>query len=102
MQATVTILETNFVVEYEFTITTSGTMETSPSFGSGGEPAEAAEFDITVTEICVPKQHADVCLDLPDWLGDLIATHLCGRDDINDIVQQADRDRGSDDDHYEE
>lgn len=97
MKAIVTILETAFEVEYDFDITAGGSPESGPSFSSGGEPAEPAEFDIEVLGISVPKQPADVTLEMPDWLRDVIATHLCERADINDVVQQADRDRGADD-----
>ena len=95
---TVTILETNFEVDYDFTITASGSPETGPSYSSGGEPAEPAEFDIEVIGLRLPKQHADVHLDIPPWLNDMLCTHLAERDDVNDLVQRADQERGYDDD----
>lgn len=94
MIATVTILETNFEVEYDFEITSHGSLGCAPSLSYPGDPPEPCEFDITILGIEVPKQAADVILDLPKWLSDLIATHLYERDDINEIVQQADQDRG--------
>ena len=93
MRATVTILETNFEVEWTFKITASGSPETGPSYYSGGEPATGAEFELEVLSLHLPKQDAE--LELPKWLNDLIATDLYERDDINDIVQQADYERGS-------
>jgi hypothetical protein len=98
MKATVTILETNFDVEYDFDITASGCGESWSAYG--GDPAEPAEFDLTILSIAVPNQHADVTLELPTWLHDLIANHLYERDDINEIVQRADQERGMDDPDY--
>lgn len=91
MEATVTILETNFEVEFDFDITAHGC-----SSNGWDEPGWPAEFDIEVLSIAVPKQPSDVTLDMPSWLKGLIATHLCERDDINDMVQRADQERGSD------
>ena len=94
MKATVTLLDSvNLEVEYDFKITAHGCGESWSVYG--GDPAEAAEFDIEILGIEFPKQHADVHLDMPDWLRDLLTTHLLERDDINAIVQQADYERGS-------
>jgi len=100
MKTTVTILETNFDVECAFDITASGSLGCAPSLSYPGDPAEPCEFDIEILGIEVPKQHADVTLELPTWLSGLIANHLHERDDIHDIVQRADEDRdyGSDPD----
>lgn len=99
MQATVTILENNFEVEYDFTITAHGSNGTAPSLTYPGDPPEPAEFDIEIIEIRVPNQAADVQLDIPMWLKDLLTTYLLDRDDINEVVQQADRDRANDHDY---
>lgn len=92
MIATVTILETNFEVEYDYDITASGCGESWSAYG--GDPAEPAEFDLTILGIAAPNQAADVTLELPIWLSDLILNHLYERDDINEIVQKADQERG--------
>lgn len=92
MKATVNILESNFEVEYDFNITAHGSPESWTAYG--GDPAEPAEFDIEILGITFPKQDAD--LDLPNWLKDLLATHLLERDDINEIVQKADQEHSSD------
>lgn len=99
MKTIVTILETNFEVEWDFDITAHGNGGVAPSLSYPGDPPEPAEFDISILGIAVPNQHADVTLELPTWLSDLIATSLYERDDINEIVQRADQDRGSDDDY---
>lgn len=101
--ATVTILETNFDVEYEFDITTHGNGGTAPSMTYPGDPPEPAEFDIEVLSISLPSAVADVTLEMPIWLKDLITAHLYERADVNDVVQQADQDRASDHDYdYED
>lgn len=92
MKADITILETNFEVEYDFDITAHGCSSTG-----WDEPGWGAERDIEVLGIADPKQPSDVTLELPKWLKDLIETHLCERDDINTVVQQADQDGASDD-----
>ena len=101
MKASVEIAGQEMIVEYEFKITCHGSTESGPSYDSGGEPAEAAEFEITVYGIDFPKRDADVPEpELPDWLKDVLATHLSERDDINDIVQQADMEPPDFDDNY--
>ena len=90
MRTMIDLLGTTFEVDYDFEITASGSPETGPSYSSGGEPAEAAEFEITVTEIRAEGK----TIELPKWIEELIETHLSERDDINDIVQDADRERG--------
>ena len=98
MKATITILENELEVEFDFEITAHGSAGCAPSLSYAGDPPEAAESDIEVLGLEFPKQAADVHLDVPTWLKDLIATHLAERDDINEIVQNADQDRSSDDD----
>lgn len=92
MKSTVTILENNLEVEWDFTITAHGNGGCAPSLSYPGDPPEPAEFDIEILGLEFPKQHADVHLDIPQWLNDLLATHLYERDDVNAIVQQADQD----------
>ncbi len=95
MKATVTLFDAvNLEVEYDFKITAHGCPESWSSYG--GDPAEPAEFDIEILGIEFPKQHADVHLDLPEWLKDILTAHLLERDDINEIVQEADYERGGD------
>ncbi len=98
MEAEVEIAGETMIVEYVFEITAHGSPQSGPSYSSGGEPAEAAEFDIEVLGIDWPNRSklSDVPVpELPTWLRDLLATHLAERDDINEIVQQADYERGS-------
>lgn len=96
MKVDVTILDTNLEVEYDYKITASGSPESWSAYG--GDPAEAAEFEIEVLGIAFPKQAADAPeLELPTWLKDILTTHLYNRDDVNEIVQRADQERGSHD-----
>ena len=93
-KASVEIAGFELIVEYVFTITCHGSPEAGPSYSSGGEPAEAAEFEIEVLGLSFPKQAADLpALEMPPWLRDLLNTHLYERDDINDVVQRADYER---------
>jgi hypothetical protein len=93
MKADILICGNDLEVEYDFTITASGAPESWSAYG--GDPAEPAEFDIEVLSVSFPKQAADVTLEIPAWLNDLIVTHLCEREDICTIVQQADQERGN-------
>lgn len=94
MMASVTILEQNFDVEYDFDIITHGNNGVAPSLSYAGDPPEAAEFDLEVISITKPKEIEP--LEFPNWLKDLILNHLYERDDINQIVQEVDQDRGYD------
>lgn len=93
MEASVDICGQELIVGYEFKITSRGYSGCGPSFSSPGEPPEPCEFEITVHGARFPKQHADMPNpELPEWLKDVLVTHLMDRDDINDIVQRADND----------
>lgn len=94
MLTTITILGQNLDVEYDFNITASGCGETGPTYSSGGEPAEPAEFEIEFLRL----SRGVTGLEAPEWLIDLIIQHLNERDDINEIVQRADQERSFDDD----
>ena len=99
MKATVTILDQDFEVEYEFKITAHGYPETGPTYYSGGEPAEGPEFELEILGLRFPKQAADLPdLEIPKWLDALLVTHLSERDDVYDIICRADEDRAFCDD----
>lgn len=97
MKAFVTILDNEFEVEWDFTITASGSSGCAPSLNYPGDPPDPCEFDIEIVELRFPKQDADVHLDIPNWLNDMLTTHLLERDDINQVVQEADSERGYED-----
>lgn len=102
MKALVTIIDNKLEVEWDFTITASGSRGCAPSLNYPGDPPEACEFDIEIVELRFPKQDSDVHLGIPKWLNDLLTTHLLERDDINQVVQEADSERGEDpDDAYD-
>jgi len=93
--AAISLLDQEILVDYEIHITSRGSPETGPSYSSGGEPAAPAEFDIEVFGLRWPKKDADISDPfMPDWLRDLIATHLSERDDINALAQEAAEDEG--------
>jgi hypothetical protein len=89
MKTEIDICGQTLLVEYEFKITSRGHKGTRPSFDDPGSPPEAAEFEIDVHGVHFP---ADVELELPRWLKDVLITHLMESDDVNRIVQDADRD----------
>ncbi len=99
MEANVDIAGEELIVEYVFKITSHSYPATGPSYSSGGEPGGPCEFEIEVLGARFPKQHTDVPdPELPEWLKGVIATHLMERDDINEIVQRAEYEDGSDPD----
>jgi hypothetical protein len=95
VKADIIICGNDLEVEWDYKITTHGNGGVLPSMNYPGDPPEPAEFDIEILGLEFPKQAADIVLDMPTWLSDLIATHLYERDDINEIVQKADQERGS-------
>ena len=97
MLSDIVIFETNFAVEWEYNIISHGNGGSAPSWNHPGDPPEPCEYDIEV--IALYKEHDKKELDFPAWLKDLVTEHLYNRDDINDLVQQADMDRGDDRDY---
>lgn len=91
-EASVTIADQELIVEYEFKITARGYPDTRPSLSDPGEPGAGAEFEITVLGARLRKLGGEVEIEMPQWLKDVLTTHLSERDDINDIVQEADSD----------
>ena len=90
METNVEIAGHDLIVEYVFKITAHSAPESGPSYASGGEPAEPAEFEIEVLGLRFPKQHADIPeLSMPEWLKNILITHLAERGDINEIVQRS-------------
>lgn len=91
MRVAIEILGQELIVEYVAKITSHGAPATGPSYSSGGEPAEPMEFEIEILGVTFPKQHADVPDPIiPEWLSDLIMSHLHERDDVYEVVQQSD------------
>jgi len=98
MLSDIVLFETNFAVEWDYDITAHGNGGTAPSMNYPGDPPEACEYTIEV--LALYKEHDKKELEFPAWLKDLITEHLYQRDDINDLVQQADQDRAYDGDDY--
>lgn len=93
MIAKVTILETNFDVEYDINIT-----QHAIACNGWDEPGEACEFDVTVHSATVKTYDGDVERELPDWLKGLIAGHLHDRDDIVALANESSMEYGDDPD----
>lgn len=94
MKTDIVLLETNFVVEWDFDITTHGNGGTAPSLSYPGDPPEPCEFDIEV--LALYKEHDPKEIEFPNWLKDLVTAYLYERDDVNQHVQQADQDHDYD------
>ena len=91
-QTYIEIADTEIDVDYDYKITYRGQPATGPTYSSGGEPATATEFELTIVRMRFPKQAADVPdLEIPKWLDDLLATHLSERDDIYLAIVEDDR-----------
>lgn len=77
----ITMLETNFEVEYDFKITAHGSGGTAPSLEYPSDPPEPAEFDIEILSLALagkPERE----LDIPEWLRDMLIEELLQRDDV--------------------
>ena len=95
--AAVDIAGLEMLVEYDFDITLSGNSGAAASLSYAGDPPEPAEFNIDVLGLKFVNQAADVPdPEMPGWLKDVLTTHLSERDDVNDVVQSADQERGYD------
>lgn len=94
MFITVTILEENFDVEYDFDITSHGSPGVSPSLNYPGDPPEAPEFDLEILAIYKPKNKEP--LEIPSWLKDLLLEYLYNSDLVLEAVYEATQDRHGD------
>lgn len=97
MLSDIVLLETNFVVEWDYDITASGSSGTAPSLNYPGDPPEPCEYEIEV--LTLYREHEKKELEFPDWLKDLLTEHLYNRDDVNELVQQAIADQAMDYDY---
>lgn len=93
MKTSITILNTDFEVEYIINITSRGCSAHYGSLIYEGHPADAAEFEVEFLALYKDK----IELTVPDWLKELILEHLYNRKDINEIAQEIDYERGCDD-----
>ena len=87
----------DYFVSYDFEITASGSSMVGPSWNSPGEPAEAAEFVVTVEDLQEDfgGQKLGPSLEIPRWLNDVLSAALYDSEKVNDVVQEADQERGS-------
>lgn len=98
MDAFTTIAGSDYVVTYDYKITSPGAPEQGPSYASGGQPAEPMEYEVTVTGLyadnCKPNASAKL-LEIPAWLRDELIEHLtCDLDsDVYQAVVKAERER---------
>lgn len=75
----ITILDTDFVVEYSTRITSRPFAGRGPDFNSPGEPPEPGEFEVKVETLRLDRPHGgkeSPELELPAWLNNLIAAQI--------------------------
>ena len=88
-----------YFASYDFEITSCGSSGSGPSLNSPGEPAEAAEFFVTVDDLQedLGGQKLGPSLEIPRWLNDVLSAALYDSEKVNDVVQEYDLNRGDDD-----
>jgi hypothetical protein len=98
----VSIAGKDYFLSYDFEITSRGSSMVGPSWNSPGEPAEAAEFVVTVEDLQEDLGGGKLgpSLEIPRWLNDALSAALYDSEKVNDVVQEHDMDRGSDDYEY--
>lgn len=94
MKFDIVLLETNFTVEYDFTITAHSFSGSGPSFNSPGEPPEPAEFDLEV--LALYKEGNKEELEMAPWFRELILDYLYNSDAVYAAVHDAEYDSQQD------
>lgn len=86
----ITILETNFEVEFDFKITAPSYGGSGPSFLSPGEPPKPCEYEIEV--LTLYRAGYSEPLDLPAWLKEVLEEELQQNDAVYEIVAESEHD----------
>jgi hypothetical protein len=77
MDAFATIFGSEFIIGYSYKITSPGAPEEGPSYASGGQPAEAFEFEVTFVDLRKDEGGGkETPVDCPAWLKAEIETWL--------------------------
>jgi hypothetical protein len=72
-----TIAGAEYVVHYDYKITSPGAPEQGPSYSSGGQPAEPFEFEVTLTDLCKDEGGGEeTSVEVPAWLKEEIENWL--------------------------
>jgi hypothetical protein len=77
MDAYLTIAGAEYIVGYDYKITSPGAPEQGPSYASGGQPAEPFEFEVTFVDLRKDEGGGkETPVDCPEWLKVEIETWL--------------------------
>ena len=99
MHAFLTIAGAEYIVGYDYKITSPGAPEQGPSYASGGQPAEPFEFEPTFVSLSKDEGGGkETPVDCPAWLKAEIETWLYEDPDgrIYEAIEQAECDRIAD------
>jgi hypothetical protein len=89
MEHCINFLDTDFVVEYDYTVTYAGSHGVAPSLNDPGEPPEAMEFEVTILSIREDTPgDTGKWLELPEWLKERIAVAIGSDEDVYAIIEQ--------------
>ena len=77
MKAYLTIAGAEYIVDYNYKITSPGAPEQGPSYASGGQPADPMEFEITFVSLSKDEGGGgETFCACPEWLQSEIETWL--------------------------
>ncbi len=77
MNAYLTIAGADYIVGYDYKITSPGAPEQGPSYDSGGQPAEPFEFEVEFVSLSKDEGGGkETSVECPSWLKAEIETWL--------------------------
>jgi hypothetical protein len=85
MQIFITFLDEEYLVTFDYTVTSKGHPGVAPSLSYPGDPPEPMEFEITV-EYLMDKNGVD--LIAPNWLKKQLETYLYKNSEMYDKVYE--------------
>ena len=96
MDAYLTIAGAEYIVGYDYTITSPGAPEQGPSYASGGQPAEPFEFEVRFVDLRKDEGGGkETPVDCPAWLKDALESWLYEDSDgrVYAAIEKDDSDR---------
>lgn len=90
MKTCFTLLGSDFVADFDYKVTSRGCPARGPSYSSGGEPAEAVEYEVELNDLRedLPGR-TSAPLACPVWLMCLIKDHIQESDDVAREIEEA-------------
>jgi len=78
MRTSITIGLEEYVIEFDYKITSHGCPEQGPTYACGGQPAEPMEWEVDgpVTLIFEAQGKDDVILEVPKWLDEVLSAYI--------------------------